>query len=255
MWKRQHIDSCLGNTGGPLICDNLQYGILSWTPECSVNEPLIWTRVEYYLDWINTVIRTENDRESFDYNDSFRVDDLIQNPNFFDIVLSENPKVLIKQEDDKFEDPSLEEAESIHKEKMESQINLMEIMDEHSDQVETTSINELEQKTQFKQTKKKKLFTYNTYINLSNKFRARFLLLFLCFAIKIILGYTFLSKISLNLKLKMLIFDIGFFSKLVRFRVLEEKKKNMTLANMTHLMVLVSISNTKRKLGLVLELE
>ncbi|CAH1107138.1 unnamed protein product [Psylliodes chrysocephalus] len=37
-------DSCVGDSGGPLLCDNYQLGITSWGPDCAVGLPSVYTR-------------------------------------------------------------------------------------------------------------------------------------------------------------------------------------------------------------------
>ncbi|XP_063216522.1 trypsin-like [Bacillus rossius redtenbacheri] len=51
--------NCDGDAGAPLICDHLLVGILSWGPgykENGIAMPLVYARVDVYLEWINTVI-------------------------------------------------------------------------------------------------------------------------------------------------------------------------------------------------------
>ena len=50
-------DACSGDSGGPLICQNGKYavitGIISWGIECALeNYPGVYTRVPYFLQWI-----------------------------------------------------------------------------------------------------------------------------------------------------------------------------------------------------------
>ncbi|XP_047648813.1 kallikrein-1 [Phacochoerus africanus] len=54
-------DTCMGDSGGPLICNGMWQGITSWghTPCGSANKPSIYTKLIFYLDWINDTI-TEN---------------------------------------------------------------------------------------------------------------------------------------------------------------------------------------------------
>ncbi|KAG7171718.1 trypsin-1-like [Homarus americanus] len=42
---------CGGDSGGPLYCDGVQQGIVSWGAECDAN-PAVFTQVSHYLDWI-----------------------------------------------------------------------------------------------------------------------------------------------------------------------------------------------------------
>ena len=50
-------DACSGDSGGPLICQNGKFavitGIISWGIECALeNYPGVYTRVPYFLQWI-----------------------------------------------------------------------------------------------------------------------------------------------------------------------------------------------------------
>lgn len=59
-------DSCVGDSGGPLLCDNYQLGITSWGPDCAVGLPSVYTRVDKYIDFINnTIITNEGRRECY----------------------------------------------------------------------------------------------------------------------------------------------------------------------------------------------
>ncbi|XP_046608870.1 trypsin-3-like [Neodiprion virginianus] len=51
------IDSCQGDSGGPMLCDNVQVGVVSWGIGCgNKKSPGIYSRVDYYLDWINSTV-------------------------------------------------------------------------------------------------------------------------------------------------------------------------------------------------------
>ncbi|XP_016414537.1 chymotrypsin-like protease CTRL-1 isoform X1 [Sinocyclocheilus rhinocerous] len=54
--------SCQGDSGGPLMCESsgvwYQVGIVSWGHEsCSTDRPVVYTRVSYFRQWINEIIR------------------------------------------------------------------------------------------------------------------------------------------------------------------------------------------------------
>ena len=55
-------DTCDGDSGGPLmqydhnLLDYIQTGIISFGPECGhTTMPGVYTRVQYFIDWINYV--------------------------------------------------------------------------------------------------------------------------------------------------------------------------------------------------------
>lgn len=49
--------ACTGDVGGPLVCDNVQYGVLSWGVPCAVGKPDVHTNVTAYQSWIRNTIR------------------------------------------------------------------------------------------------------------------------------------------------------------------------------------------------------
>ncbi|KAK4873166.1 hypothetical protein RN001_015195 [Aquatica leii] len=48
------VGACKSDSGGPLISNNKQVGILSWGFPCALGVPDVFTRVSYYIDWIHT---------------------------------------------------------------------------------------------------------------------------------------------------------------------------------------------------------
>nr|Q8JH85.1 RecName: Full=Alpha-fibrinogenase; Short=VLAF; AltName: Full=Snake venom serine protease; Short=SVSP; Flags: Precursor [Macrovipera lebetina]AAM96674.1 serine alpha-fibrinogenase precursor [Macrovipera lebetina] len=55
---RRRIGSCLGDSGGPLICNGQIQGIASWGSDPCVNHgaPGVYTKVFDYNDWIQSII-------------------------------------------------------------------------------------------------------------------------------------------------------------------------------------------------------
>lgn len=55
--KKKYKQICFSNFGSPLICNGLLYGINSKVYSCDQNKfPNVWTRIEYYIDWIHQTI-------------------------------------------------------------------------------------------------------------------------------------------------------------------------------------------------------
>uniref|UniRef100_A0A1W7RJU6 Snake venom serine protease n=1 Tax=Agkistrodon contortrix contortrix TaxID=8713 RepID=A0A1W7RJU6_AGKCO len=56
-------DTCVGDSGGPLICNGQFQGILSWGSDvCGyVREPALYTNVFDHLDWIQSIIAGNTD--------------------------------------------------------------------------------------------------------------------------------------------------------------------------------------------------
>uniref|UniRef100_A0A4X1VTC5 tissue kallikrein n=2 Tax=Sus scrofa TaxID=9823 RepID=A0A4X1VTC5_PIG len=57
--KKGGKDSCEGDSGGPLICNGMLHGIISWGdfPCGQPNRPGVYTRVSRYVPWIQATIR------------------------------------------------------------------------------------------------------------------------------------------------------------------------------------------------------
>ncbi|XP_067002695.2 trypsin-1 isoform X1 [Anabrus simplex] len=49
--------ACIGDSGGPLIADGKQVGVVSWSvmPCASKGYPVVFTEVSFYIDWIKEV--------------------------------------------------------------------------------------------------------------------------------------------------------------------------------------------------------
>ncbi|XP_017775826.1 PREDICTED: chymotrypsin-1-like [Nicrophorus vespilloides] len=44
--------ACKTDSGGPLVANGKQIGIVSWSPPCAIGFPYVYTRVFSFLDWI-----------------------------------------------------------------------------------------------------------------------------------------------------------------------------------------------------------
>lgn len=51
-FKAKGAGMCHGDSGGPLLCNNVQVGIVSFGNECAYGTPDVFTRVYAHLDWI-----------------------------------------------------------------------------------------------------------------------------------------------------------------------------------------------------------
>jgi len=54
--------ACMGDSGGPLVCklggENILAGATSWGhPHCTKDKPQMYTRIEYYYEWISKTTR------------------------------------------------------------------------------------------------------------------------------------------------------------------------------------------------------
>ncbi|EGI60766.1 Chymotrypsin-1 [Acromyrmex echinatior] len=55
MLNRSGIGACLGDSGGPLICDGVQVGVTSWVAPCAKGYPDVYTDVYYHRTFIYNV--------------------------------------------------------------------------------------------------------------------------------------------------------------------------------------------------------
>ncbi|XP_071122998.1 trypsin-like [Mytilus edulis] len=61
-------DSCDGDSGGPVICnnDNKLAGLLSFGLKCNGTTPSVHTKIAAYLDWIKDTMNTKNRKNKKD---------------------------------------------------------------------------------------------------------------------------------------------------------------------------------------------
>nr|XP_034826632.1 chymotrypsin-1-like [Maniola hyperantus] len=52
--------ACHGDSGGPLVREGRQAGIVSWGLPCAKGKPDVYTKVESYMDWIETTLRDDD---------------------------------------------------------------------------------------------------------------------------------------------------------------------------------------------------
>lgn len=56
-FSKEGKDACTGDSGGPLLCNGTQFGIVSWGIGCAKpNRPGVYTRVDSYLDFVNETL-------------------------------------------------------------------------------------------------------------------------------------------------------------------------------------------------------
>ncbi|CAH1964590.1 unnamed protein product [Acanthoscelides obtectus] len=46
-------DACRGDSGGPMICNGIQYGVVSFGMKCATKYPGVYARVDNYLNFID----------------------------------------------------------------------------------------------------------------------------------------------------------------------------------------------------------
>lgn len=62
-YSQERRDACTGDSGGPLLCNGTQLGIVSWGIGCALpNAPGVYTRVDRYLPFVRKTLET-NDAE------------------------------------------------------------------------------------------------------------------------------------------------------------------------------------------------
>lgn len=52
----EHKGQCSGDSGGPLLLENKQIGLVSWSLKPCGNKPGIFTNLAYYIEWIKNII-------------------------------------------------------------------------------------------------------------------------------------------------------------------------------------------------------
>lgn len=61
------VGSCNGDSGGPLLVDGIQVGLVSFgVSDCSAGYPSVYTRVTDFYSWINTTIANYQTDETTD---------------------------------------------------------------------------------------------------------------------------------------------------------------------------------------------
>lgn len=48
--------ACVGDSGSPLVAGNTVIGILSWGMPCATSAPDVYTRIEFYRSWIDSIV-------------------------------------------------------------------------------------------------------------------------------------------------------------------------------------------------------
>ncbi|CAH1117944.1 unnamed protein product [Phaedon cochleariae] len=54
-FSKKGLDTCSGDSGGPLLCGGVQYGVVSWGDDCGLY-PGVYTRVDKHLDFISGIM-------------------------------------------------------------------------------------------------------------------------------------------------------------------------------------------------------
>ncbi|XP_012538931.2 chymotrypsin-2 [Monomorium pharaonis] len=58
-FERKGIGACKGDSGSPLVYDGKLVGIFSWTIPCALGFPDVYTRVNYFIDFIKQVTQSD----------------------------------------------------------------------------------------------------------------------------------------------------------------------------------------------------
>nr|CAI5866835.1 unnamed protein product [Callosobruchus analis] len=53
--KTDTLDACYGDSGAPVMCNGVQYGVVTWGIGCADSLPGVFTRVDTHLDFIKDV--------------------------------------------------------------------------------------------------------------------------------------------------------------------------------------------------------
>lgn len=53
---------CIQDAGNPLVWNDILIGVASWTVECSISYPDLFTRIIPHLDWISKQIEIDKNR-------------------------------------------------------------------------------------------------------------------------------------------------------------------------------------------------